>query len=147
MLVLLLSAVVFAGCSVPDGGSKQDTALKARIEAVDKVAFMRTHPGMWISTSTDPGFESVTLSNYDPMSVPPPARQEVVEFGRVGSAPSTRALTVYAISVMKDGKYYVADYDATSKALLFTEGAWALDENQQDYATRQLSLMDSVLGR
>lgn len=144
--------VMVTGCSAAPGAARpqatgSDHDLSAMVAGVDADGFMASHPGLWVSVDPEEGFESVVVTSYDPMVMPPPERQESVSYGWLGSSPDTMVVPVYSVNVQVGQRYYVADFDASTKAKLFEEGVWPLDSDREAYITERLTLMDVALGR
>lgn len=146
LVLLIVGLLMTTGCSAAPAPQK-DPALQAALAAVDAKAFMAKNPGLWVSVETGAGFESVSITNYDPLRLPPPKRQETAAYGKVGTGPETITATVYSVGVQVGTDFYVAEFDPETKTQLFEEGSWPLDEAKQPYIERQLALVDTALGR
>lgn len=128
-IAVVASALTVAGCASDGTGgahSAPDAALRNQIAAVDAAAFREQHPELFVDVSTDPGFESVSVMNYDPAELPPPARQDVVGYGRVGLSEETLGDTVYSVLVVDGERAYSAEFDAVTREQVHEEGSWFL---------------------
>lgn len=146
-LLSVFVGLALPGCataSAPASTSTTDPAVLATIHKVDGQAFQAAHPGRWVEVTTEPGMESVSVTNYD-LGKPPPARQDVVGYGRLGSGPATFDKVVKHVSVIDGKKFYMADLDPASHQLLLEDGSWFLPEDKQAYIDRQLATLDALL--
>lgn len=135
--------LALTGCSATGAGDGDPALLKV-IDRVDAVAYEAANPGSFVELSRDSGLESVSLLNYDPTR-PPPSRQDVVAWGRVGSGPETRGSTVLSVAVQVGQQFYVVEFDPTSREQLFEDGSWFLPEEQAAYVSGQLDKLDALM--
>lgn len=86
--IALACALTLGACAsdTPATNVSADTALAAQLKALDIQGFESTHPGLHVDVITEPGIEAVTITNYDPHQIPPPARQDMVAYGRTYSS-------------------------------------------------------------
>lgn len=143
-LAAAAALLALTGCAPGSDPSQPNAELLAVIDKVDADAFTKNHPGTFVELSRDAGLESVSILNYDPTR-PPPNRQDVVAWGRVGTGPSTREATVLSVAVQEGQKFYVVEFDPDSKSQLFEDGSWFLSEDRSSYVQGQLALIDTLL--
>ena len=146
-LALLAAATGFllVGCGGAGAPAEPgDPALVAVIDLVDVDAFRAAQPGTWVELSRDAGLESVSVLSYDPTR-PPPARQEVAAWGKVGSGPQTMGEVVLSVAVQDGSAFYVVEFDPDTRAQLFEDGAWFLPEDRAAFVDHQLGLITAAL--
>lgn len=149
-VALSVCAVLASGCGGPAGPGPSaaptaaDPTLLARIEGVDRAAFLKLHPDLFVDTSTEPGMESITLTNYDPAK-PPPAQQQVAGFGHLSSDASRLGDRIYSVFMLDGERFYSAEFEEGTRARISEEGQWFLPENQRTYLEARLALVDALL--
>lgn len=148
LAAVLVLGLLTAGCTAarPEVASPTpatDADLLALIQKVDREAFARDHPGLYIDINTEPGLESISVANYDPAKAPP-TRQEVVGYGHLSSESGRMAERVYSVFVVEGDRYYAAEFDAR-RAPLSEDGTWFLTEDRDAYVEAKLTVLASLL--
>lgn len=148
ILVSLVLSLV-AGCA-GSGSTNQpqpspEATMAEAIRVLDVASFEAEHPGRWVETSEDAGFESVSVVNYEPGVFPVPEYQEVVSWERSYSLDS-RQLVISVWVRQSEGQFYTRELDPQDRSVLHEEGTWFLDADQEAFVAEQVKLLDELMG-
>lgn len=147
-LALLVAAVAacagLVGCSEAPTAPQANPELRQQVSAARAEAFLSSHPGYFADRSEEAGMEALYIVNHDPLR-PPPTLQHSAGYGRCGSAPQTRTRTLYCVSVMEGGRFYVAEFDPQDRSLVYEDGAWFLPTDRTTFLDEQLGLIGGAM--